>query len=59
MLFLVNILIFVLASLICALAQNMITLVVGRAIQGLGGGGMQALVYVLMADVVTLRERGT
>ncbi|KAI9019907.1 major facilitator superfamily domain-containing protein [Hyaloraphidium curvatum] len=56
--FLSNIVIFALASLVCALAPNMVTLIVGRALQGVGGGAMQALVYVLMADLVTMRERG-
>lgn len=42
-----------------ALAPNMITLIVGRGLQGVGAGGIQALVYVIISDIVTLRERGT
>lgn len=54
-----NTVIFILASIICALAQDMVTLIVGRAIQGIGAGGLQSLVYVIISDLVTLRERGT
>ncbi len=50
--------VFTLASVICALAPNMITLIIGRAIQGVGGGCIQSLSFVLVAEVVSLRERG-
>lgn len=50
---------FILSSVICALAPNMIALIVGRALQGLGGGGVQSTVFILISDVVSLRERGT
>ncbi|KAI9034164.1 major facilitator superfamily-domain-containing protein [Hyaloraphidium curvatum] len=43
----------------CALAPSMVVLIVGRGFQGVGGGGLQALVYVMVSEVVTLRERGT
>jgi len=50
--------IFVVGSAICALAPNMITLVLGRALQGLGGGGIMPLSQVIIADVSAPRERG-
>jgi MFS family permease len=31
---------------------------VGRCVQGIGGGGLVALTYVIITDIVTLRERG-
>jgi MFS family permease len=34
------------------------TLLVGRSIQGSGGGGIVALTLVVISDMVTLRERG-
>ena len=50
--------IFVVGSAICALAPNMLTLVLGRALQGLGGGGIMPLSQVIIADVSAPRERG-
>ncbi|KAI9000386.1 major facilitator superfamily domain-containing protein [Hyaloraphidium curvatum] len=57
-LLLFNICFFILSSVVCALAPSMVVLIIGRGLQGVGGGGMQAGVYVLIADIVTLRERG-
>src|SRR4249919_3311174 len=50
--------VFVAGSAICALAPNMLTLVLGRALQGLGGGGIMPLAQVIIADVSAPRERG-
>lgn len=50
--------IFVLGSAICGLAPNMITLILGRGLQGLGGGGIMPLAQVIVADVSPPRDRG-
>ena len=50
--------IFVAGSIISALARSMLVLVIGRAIQGIGGGGLGALAMTVIGDVVTPRERG-
>ncbi|MBD9559143.1 MFS transporter [Ensifer sp. ENS03] len=51
------IIIFLAGSLISALAPNMLTLIVGRAVQGLGGGGLFALAQTVIGDLVPPKER--
>lgn len=51
------ILIFILGSVICAAAPTMLVLIIARAIQGLGGGGLIALSQTVIADIATPRER--
>ena len=36
----------------------MTALILGRALQGLGGGGLMSLTQTIIADIVTPRERG-
>ncbi|KAK7062196.1 iron permease [Favolaschia claudopus] len=49
---------FALGSVICATASSMNILIGGRAVQGMGSGGIQSLVAIIIADMVTLKERG-
>ncbi len=55
---LAGIVIFVAGSVACALAPNMIALVLARGLQGVGGGGLMALSQTIVADIVSPRERG-
>ena len=49
--------IFLAGSLMCALAPTMLTLILGRLAQGLGGGGLTALAQTVIADIASPRER--
>lgn len=57
-LFMFSIALFVVGSAIGALAQDMTTLIVARALQGVAGGGMMILSQAITAEVTTARERG-
>ncbi|KAJ3072028.1 hypothetical protein HDU98_004428 [Podochytrium sp. JEL0797] len=50
--------IFELGSLMCGIATSMPFLIVGRAIAGLGGGGIMALVFIILSDIVSIQDRG-
>jgi EmrB/QacA subfamily drug resistance transporter len=49
--------VFVVGSVICALAKDMPMMILGRAVQGLGGGGLIALAQTVIGDIVAPRER--
>src|SRR5258708_6005774 len=44
-------------SLACALAPTMLALILARALQGLGGGGLMPLVQTIIGDVASPRDR--
>src|SRR5262249_318103 len=49
---------YMLGSLVCALAPNMLVLILGRILHGLGGGGLTATAMVVLGDVAAPRDRG-
>lgn len=51
-------LLFAIGNLICGLAANHYTIIVGRIIAGVGGGGMISIATFLTSDLTPLRKRG-
>ncbi|MFI1827069.1 DHA2 family efflux MFS transporter permease subunit [Streptomyces sp. NPDC020412] len=57
-LFQTAIVIFLIGSALCGIAQDMAQLIGFRALQGLGGGGLMVLSMAIVGDIVSPRERG-
>jgi MFS family permease len=55
--FIFSLVAFVLASVLCGLASNLTLLIIGRVIQGLGGGGLLAKAQALMFETVPREEQ--
>src|SRR6201996_2733178 len=52
------IVLFLIGSVLCGVAQNMTQLVLLRALQGLGGGGLLVITMAAIGDVIPPAERG-
>ncbi len=50
--------VFLVGSVLCGVAQSMGQLIGFRALQGLGGGAIQALAFAILGDILPPRERG-
>lgn len=57
-LFIIALSIFIVGSATCGIAFSMGGLIVGRAIEGLGGGGLIILAQATIADIIPPRQRG-
>ncbi|KAJ7437589.1 iron permease [Mycena galericulata] len=58
MLMFVSISIFGIGSALCGAATSLNFLIAGRAVQGLGAGGVASLCQIILSDLVPLKERG-
>jgi MFS family permease len=54
----VSLLLFLIGSVVIAVATNFTIMLVGRTIQGAGGGGIMCLIALIIVDKIPLRERG-
>ena len=45
---------FAAGSVVFALADNMVVVIMGRLLQGLGGGGLDVLQAIILSDITTL-----
>jgi EmrB/QacA subfamily drug resistance transporter len=50
--------VYMLGSLVCLAAPNMLTLICGRVLHGLGGGGMASMGMVVLGDLAAPKDRG-
>ncbi len=52
------IVIFLAGSALCGMSRTMVELIIFRALQGLGGGGLMVTTQAVVGDIVAPRERG-
>ncbi|KDE05201.1 hypothetical protein MVLG_04440 [Microbotryum lychnidis-dioicae p1A1 Lamole] len=52
------ILVFTIGSVACGVAQTMKQLIFFRALAGVGGGGLITLVFIIVSEIVSLKDRG-
>jgi MFS family permease len=53
----ISLVIFALGTILCCVAGNISVLLGGRAVQGIGGGGIWVVSLLLLTDFVPLRHR--
>ena len=55
--FQVTIVIFLVGSMLAGMAQTMTQLILFRGVQGIGGGGLLAMTFTILGDILSPRER--
>ncbi|MED3623938.1 MDR family MFS transporter [Neobacillus thermocopriae] len=57
-LLMISVALFTVGSILCGLANSMVSLIIYRGIQGLGAGGMVPLSMIIVGDLFTIEKRG-
>lgn len=52
-----SLILFAIGSILCCLSREIVLMLVGRSLQGVGGGGIIVLSLVIFTDIVPLRFR--
>jgi EmrB/QacA subfamily drug resistance transporter len=56
--FLMGLVLFLLGSILCGTATNMVQLIIYRAIQGIGGGALMPIAFTIIFDMFPAEKRG-
>ncbi|KAK4676277.1 hypothetical protein QC764_500370 [Podospora pseudoanserina] len=56
-LLMVSLLFFTVGTVVCCTSHTMTQLLAGRTLQGVGAGGIQTMSYIIVSDIVPLRQR--
>lgn len=54
----IAIVIYMVASLICAFAPSLLVLILGRVLQGMGGSGLSSISVIVLGDISAPKDRG-
>jgi len=57
-LLIIAITVFSIGNLLCGFSRNLAELITFRVVAGLGGGGINVLVLIIISDICALNERG-
>ncbi|MGE7912708.1 MDR family MFS transporter [Lysinibacillus xylanilyticus] len=57
MMFNIGITIFLIGSILCGLAENMLQLIIFRALQGMGAGALSSITFTIIGDIYPFEQR--